>query len=224
MLAEERNFQLDYIGKLNSRFEPEFDFDNNTTTTTTTTTTTKNQTAVAKKIYNVFRNYHFVGVTERMDESLVVMKLLFDFPDESIVVLDSKRSGGMDDGEWGKCNKIRKAHTTKDVDEYISPGGTYRSTNDDYFLYEVANQSLDKTIERMGRERVEREVLHHRALRRMAEEACYNTTIFPCMEGMAGKKRNRVNDCYISDMGCGHECIIRAIRSAKTSSVGPPQL
>lgn len=41
--------------------------------------------------------YSFAAVAERIDESLVVMKLLFDLDHGNLVVLSSKKYGGYND-------------------------------------------------------------------------------------------------------------------------------
>jgi hypothetical protein len=64
--------------------------------------------------------YQFIAITERMDESLVVHKLLPGFDDSAMVVLSSKKVGGFDDGlSKGTCHAFQKAFTTPEVDSYI---------------------------------------------------------------------------------------------------------
>ncbi len=65
--------------------------------------------------------YDFMAVSERMDESLVVLTLLHNFPDESIVVSSSKVGGGYDDrGVNHTCHKIQKSCRTEDVDQHLT--------------------------------------------------------------------------------------------------------
>jgi len=45
-------------------------------------------------------SYNFIALTERMDECLVVVKLLFGLEDEDIVNMSANKSaGGFDDGQ-----------------------------------------------------------------------------------------------------------------------------
>jgi len=209
LLKEEKNFQLNYLGaKRVGAPEPDSD-----------AVPKVGDLKRAETIYNIFREYNFVGVMERMDESLVVMKLLFGFSDESIIVFSSKRAGGFDDGFFkAKCFKIQKSYTTPFIDKMVAPGSDYRRTNMDYYLYAVANASLDRTIDALGRDRVEREVARHLKLKKMAEDACYDDVIWPCSEGMHKKERNWESDknCFFGDVGCGHECIIDFVRNANS--------
>jgi hypothetical protein len=84
---------------------------------------------------NIIFRERFVAVAERMDESLVVMKLLFDLDDGDIVVLSSKKSGGI--RRWcrykERCVKAQKAFTTLEINEFIRTNFT--EDNYDYLLY-----------------------------------------------------------------------------------------
>jgi len=177
-----------------------------------------------KRIFEVaglFQTFSFVAVTERMDESLVVMKLLFGFSDEAMVVLDSKASGGYDDGQFqNTCHKIIKPNLTQDVIQYISKnnGGNvsfHDDSNYDDLMYMVANRSLDKTIEVLGREKVSKEVERHRQLKRLAQESCGSVAILPCGgNNVTAPNPDHVASCYFGDVGCGHECVMAVVRNA----------
>ena len=168
-----------------------------------------------QRVSRIFRAHDFVAVAERMDESLVVMKLLHDFPDEAMVVFDSKRGGGFDDGNRGKCHRIQRSYTTPDVDAYVA-GDEYRRTNGDYLLHAAAVRSLDRTVAALGPARVAREVRRHRALRREAEGACRATTRVPCARD--GQRPDRRNDCYRSDWACGHACAMAVVARAAAAA------
>jgi len=199
-LDREKNFQLEYISKGISFQE------------IISASISQNKTKSVQKIAGVFRAYNFIGVVERMDESLVVMKLLYGFEDAAMIVFGSKQSGSFDDGLTGMCKAIHKSYTTQDVDEHLAEGGTYRKTNEDYFLYAVANRNLDRTIDVLGRKRVAREVIRHRTLSELANKSCLANTIFPCTKDKA--PRNNENHCYASDWGCGHKCSMAVIQNA----------
>jgi hypothetical protein len=157
--------------------------------------------------------HSFVAVTERMDESLVVMKLLFDLDDGDIVVLSSKKSGGYDDGKYEeRCVKVQKAFTTPEVDEFIRTNFT--EGNYDYLLYAAANAGLDLTINALGRERVEDEVRKHRTLKQLAETSCQDDAVFPCSVDGFRQIEASLGSCYWNDVGCGHSCVDRVIETA----------
>jgi hypothetical protein len=154
----------------------------------------------------VMEEYNFVALVERLDESLVVMKLLWGLEDQDIIVLPAKHSGGYDDGRFQKkCTKIRPAFTTPQVDEYLRTNFT--KLNSDYLLYAAANRSLDMTIEKLGRERVAAQVQKHRWLQRAAEEKCLSQAIFPCSANGIWQGQESMHHCYWGDSGCGHRCV-----------------
>jgi len=207
MLDDEKNFQIKFMSKkLRSN------------TTSSIYKTLEEKDKLLASVYKIFHNYDFIAVTERMDESLVVMKLLFGLKDETIVVLDSKRSGssfipvkGVGEFEGRNvCHKIQPSFTTDDVDRHIAVDGEYRSTNLDYFLHAVADRSLDRTIDMLGRDRVRKELLRHQQLRQVAVDACQENVELPCTKEGGFTKKSR--DCYYHNIGCGHRCMMDTIQ------------
>ena len=106
----------------------------------------------------IINGYDFLAVTERMEESLVVLSMLARIPLTDVVVFNSKVAGGYDDGKYAqRCVKLKKKWTTPKIEEFIL--GDYQSSNkDDYLLYNAAQRSLDKTIDFLGRQLVEEKV------------------------------------------------------------------
>jgi hypothetical protein len=110
--------------------------------------------AVANAIMN---DYDFIGITERMEESVVALQLLLGLETGDILYLSAKGSGGFDDGAH------RDQGCVYIVPGFISPGmkAYFESlewkilTATDTFLHQAANRSLDMTIDRLGRQRFE---------------------------------------------------------------------
>lgn len=125
--------------------------------------------------------YHFVAVAERMEESLVAMKLVWGLRDGDIVVPMANREP---DYGWiptarGVCTYVKKLERSDSkVTEYLE--SEFAPHNHDYDLHEWANRSLDQTIEQLGRERVESEIQRHRALKALVLEKCHWTG--PCSD------------------------------------------
>jgi hypothetical protein len=129
-----------------------------------------------------------------------------------VIVLSSKKSGGYDGGIFNEtCHKIIPSFLTRETKQYISTA--FKENNSDYELYAVANAALDRTIDSLGRQRVEKEVLYHRHLQRVAEKACQKEAIFPCSRDGARQISLSTESCYTRDFGCGHECIRRVLKS-----------
>ena len=178
---------------------------------------------------NVMDQFHFIALVERMEESLVVMKLLWGLKDADIIVLSSKSAGGYDDGKFRGCIKIAKSFTPPKVEQFFEQNHT--QSNHDYLLYAAVNRSLDKTIDRLGRDLVQREVEKHRKLQQFAQDSCFDEAMFPC--GADGILRRKQSDqsCYWNDAGCGHQCVDRVLDALDAKSnhgqlfdVEPPKL
>jgi hypothetical protein len=153
---------------------------------------------------NVFEHYHFIAITERMTESLVVMKMLWGLSDKDIIVMSTKRSGGYD--TFGaKCVKIQPSFTTPEVDDYIRTNFT--NDNHDYLLYAAANESLDLTIAALGKLRFAEELERHLGLQKIAEDTCLDKTYFPCTSTGELQIQVAARNCLFHDHGCGYPCL-----------------
>lgn len=159
-------------------------------------------------LVEVLQELDFVGVVERMDESLVVLQMLLGLQASDIVVLSSKRAGGYDAHK--KCHLIQPSFRTNRIDRYLNTA--FVQNNLDFVLYAAANASLDKTIDALGRERVEAEVKRHKQLQQVTEEACLEKAAFPCSPKGVYQPELSANSCYAADWGCGHTCVSETLR------------
>jgi hypothetical protein len=165
--------------------------------------------------------YDFLAVTERMDESLVVMKLLWDLHDEDVLVLPAKIAGGYEpQGGNANCSLTVKSFRSPAVEQYIAE--EFDKDNMDYVYYAAANYSLDKTINMLGREKVAAEVERHRALQRLVNAQCASEAFFPC--SAEGKLQNKESQqsCYYQDAGCGHACVNRVVAAHRRETGATP--
>ena len=168
------------------------------------------QNPLAEIWQHILRHYNFIGILERRWESLALMKILWKLETSDLIVLDSKRSGGYDDGKYeNKCFKIPVAKTftamSSTVRSYLSHDFLRR--NHDYALYALANRSLDLTIDAVGRDMVNEEILRLRAAQTYAEDMCQDKAIFPCSSNGTSQADLARANCYYGDNGCGHPCI-----------------
>ena len=161
---------------------------------------------------DVFDEYHFILITERMDESLAVMQLLFGFERTDLIVLSSKRksNGSHYYAHWdGACHKISSSFSSNQdgetVQTFLEEDFPRRNNNYDFLLYAAANRSLDLTIDALGRDLVERTLQELRHLRELAENRCQEKAIFPCSQD--GTYQIEKSNCYDRDWGCGHACV-----------------
>jgi Sulfotransferase family len=172
----------------------------------------KEFTTRKKEIVHIFQNYDFLAVSERMEESIVVLSLLMQVPIADVIVLSSKESGGYDDGlSKNGCVKIRKKWSTPKIDDYMQR--QFLNHNFDYLLYQIANASLDKTIHALGRDKVDAGIQLYRTLQSKNENICFQKAIFPCPKVLPNHTYLSRRDCYSQDSGCGHKCTDTALQS-----------
>lgn len=166
---------------------------------------------VVQRIMNL---YDFIGVTERMAESLAVMTLLWDLDPTSVIVLSAKQSGSEHPYDAGgykkKCTRIQKPDLHPSLEEYLhSP--QYMDGNADFLLYTASHVSLDLTIKRLGSRLVEERADLIERLQGIAEETCRSRAIFPCSNNGTLQKDLSEGNCYIQDAGCGYHCVDQAM-------------
>jgi len=171
-----------------------------------------------QEIAHLMGNYDFIAVSERMDESLVVLSMLLKIPVADVVVLPSKLSGGYDDGRSKKgCVKLQKKWSTPKIDKYLY--GDFLENNWDYRLYQAVNISLDRTIDALGRDKVEKGVANYRQLLEQNEIECRTKAVFPCPIPEGLKKAYfhtflSEQSCYYEDAGCGYKCTDKVLQNA----------
>jgi hypothetical protein len=153
----------------------------------------------------VFEHYHFIAITERLAESLVVMKMLWGLSDADIIVMSAKRSGGYAGGTTATCTKLQLSFTTPEVDDYLRTNFT--KDNHDFLLYAAANESLDRTIAALGSLRFAEELERHRGLQKIADDACLDEIDFPCSSNGTLQKELAARNCLWNDAGCGYACV-----------------
>jgi len=158
----------------------------------------------------VIKDYDFIGITERMDESLVVLAMILDLELTDILYLSAKGSGGFDDGRYkGTCVYIVPAYVSPTMKTFFSEDETWKNrTTGDHHLYEAAKRSLDMTIDALGRDEVMEKLAQFKSLRKLVESECKDKVIYPCNAG--GRRRQKAEGCLWNDSGCGNQCLNNA--------------
>lgn len=159
-----------------------------------------------KAVEQILNEYNFIGITERMHESLVVLKLLLGLELNDILYVQStKTSGGFDDGVYNDtCVYIVKSFVSLGMQDFFATNGKWKEyTRGDLMLYQAANKSLDLTIAALGKDLVKRELQEYERAMQVAQETCQNVKL-PCSaDGLRQKK----HDCLYWDLACGYECL-----------------
>lgn len=166
---------------------------------------------ISKKnvVQEIIDKYNFIGVTDRLDESLVALRLILGLDAGDILHVSAKISGGYDDGAGGnKCVKIpSSANLTEDIKTYVSSDVEFNEIlSIPKLLYKAANKSLDLTIQNtIGQERFNKALMEHKYLMSLVNEKCAPKAIFPCSKD--GEHQKSGKDCYYMDAGCGYHCL-----------------
>jgi hypothetical protein len=154
----------------------------------------------------IIRDYDFIGVTERIDESFVAMAMLLDIPLSDVFYLSAKVNGNYD----AQCGYITPSFVSPGMEKFFASDAWLNAIKEDFALYEAANRSLDLTIDRLGRDKFEHNLSLYKGVLAEGHARCANHTVFPCMKG---KKVHRMETgCLWSDAGCGADCLDEVAR------------
>merc|ERR1719469_335729 len=97
----------------------------------------------------VLNEFNFVGIYERLHESLVVLSMLMGV-DVTDVLYDFESS------RLSRCGTLeRPAWVTPDVESYFKSTEWRQRDKGDYMLYNAVDKSLDLTIEKLGVQNVQ---------------------------------------------------------------------
>lgn len=161
----------------------------------------------------ILADFDFIGITERFDESVVVLQLLLGLRTRDVLYLNSKRNGSFDDGfHENKCFYIVPSFVSPGMKEYFNSERWKNTVQWDTLLYQAANRSLDLTIDQViGRDVFDEQLKQFLWAQQLIHRHCIQRANFPCTSG--GRRRKKVltktstTDCLIHDAGCGTNCI-----------------
>ena len=141
----------------------------------------------------IMQDYDFIGVTERMDETAVLIMMLLDLPMADILFLSAKHRGSYEPGgEEGRCTYIWPSFLSPSMKDFFDSREWQELIRIDQALYLAANQSMDLTIDRLGRDKFEATLIKFKNAQKYAEDKCLQVTRFPCSE--SGESLNHT-DC-----------------------------
>eukprot|EP00568_Trieres_chinensis_P010313 CAMPEP_0183299128 /NCGR_PEP_ID=MMETSP0160_2-20130417/5939_1 /TAXON_ID=2839 ORGANISM="Odontella Sinensis, Strain Grunow 1884" /NCGR_SAMPLE_ID=MMETSP0160_2 /ASSEMBLY_ACC=CAM_ASM_000250 /LENGTH=402 /DNA_ID=CAMNT_0025461307 /DNA_START=169 /DNA_END=1374 /DNA_ORIENTATION=+ len=150
-------------------------------------------------VRSIVNDYDFIAVAERLDESFVAMKILFRLELGDLLYLSSKTNGGYDDGGTGRCVKIVKANLSSSTQEFLDSKEHQRHFEMDNLLYAAVNQSLDKTIQKIGRSMFEEELEKYQRALKLVQEECTAFAKFPCSPEGELQLDMSTKSCYFND-------------------------
>lgn len=168
-------------------------------------------------IQQVLHDFNFIGLLERLDESLVVLQLLLELQPQDILYLNAKRSGEYDISN--QCRRTPQSVVTPELAHYLSSDEWFHHNRGDYLLYHAVNKSIDFTIESViGRDVFEQALQTFLQIKAHADKHCQYKS--PCI----GEEKYRPRDeerskCYVEDWGCGYECLDSLFENETTWTV-----
>jgi len=159
-------------------------------------------------VMDILHRYDFIGVTERLDESLVVMKMLLGLETRDILYVPNP--GPFIPWYFNVSATVCTYHgiapfisTTMSL-FFASPAWQTKIAGDT-MLFHAATTSLDRTIATLGKGRVQNELVQfHHAMDELAQKKCYRDIVFPCTS--SGRLVSQ-HDCMEKNLGCGFDCL-----------------
>lgn len=88
---------------------------------------------------SIFDNYNFIGVTERMDESIVALAMLLRVPLADVLYLSSKASGDFGTIDEG-CKFLPKSVISPGMQEFFQTPEFQDCVKVDHIIHQVANR------------------------------------------------------------------------------------
>eukprot|EP00977_Amphora_coffeiformis_P003828 scaffold766_cov179-Amphora_coffeaeformis.AAC.11 len=160
----------------------------------------------AKVVRDILKDYDFIAVTERLDESLVVMQMLLNLSTRDILYNRARSSGSFSVGTKKKpCHYIVPSFVSPRMAEYFESEEWKRTIQGDQLLYDSVNESLDRTIDALGRDLFTEKLKEFRAILEKAQAHCKGRVRTLCSEG--GERQDSDTTCYIWGEGCDYECL-----------------
>ena len=166
---------------------------------------------ISSFVESIINEYDFLGISERLDESLVALQMVLNLTTSDILYLSAKKRGGWDDGVYRQqCYYIPHSFISSTMKHYFQHSEEwYNFTVGDNLLYRAVNASLDRTIESLGLKEFNANLETYRRALKKADILCRQNVTFPCS---SGGKVNVENDCLVWDSACGMDCLDRVAK------------
>ena len=168
-------------------------------------------------IQSIFQHYDFIGVTERMDETAVAFMMLVNGTLADILYLNAKVNGAYDD----ICTWVQPTVLKPKMQAFLDSDEWHDIIQWDQQLYQLANQSLDLTIERLGAQAFLENLQKFRQAQAVIHETCGKLEVYPCT---SSGKRNPDRNCLWADSGCGYSCINKVAAQLGLDKTNPPSI
>mmetsp|Transcript_29065 Transcript_29065/g.44358 ORF Transcript_29065/g.44358 Transcript_29065/m.44358 type:complete len:494 (+) Transcript_29065:41-1522(+) len=171
-----------------------------------------NETMLDDFVQKTIDEMDFIGLVERMDESLVLLALMLDLPVTDVLYTSSKQSGDYTLIEKQKrCERIGiHRPLLPGIKDYFESVEWEQRARVDRMLHAAVNRSIDHTIEHVvGREIFDEAMREFMDAKKVVSDHCTinSRIVLACTEDGGVVPQADRSKCYLSDAGCGHECL-----------------
>jgi hypothetical protein len=177
----------------------------------------RNETAVTTVVREIVQSYDFLLVVERMDESLTALAMMTGLSLGDVLSTNSKVAGqylvSTTGKHKGQCIQQVKGRMSVGVQRYLESSMWKAMNYGDYVLYEAANRSLDLTIDRLGRDKFNKQLVEFQRLKSQALQVCGDHLGLGCTSNGVPNP----DKCYLRDFGCGYQCVDAMLRDDSSS-------
>lgn len=144
-----------------------------------------------------FEKYSFIGLTERMSESLVVMREILGVTNCDFLHLDAKRVGGVDDVTHTPFleHSSRLKDQNQEVQDFVKQADTQMKFAGDLRLVALVNSTLTAKGEAI-----------FGSAENFLEEAARLDSVFIAVQSQCNRQAYPKGPCYKRDTGCGFTC------------------
>jgi hypothetical protein len=150
-----------------------------------------------KTVNQILRDYDFIGISERLDESLVALQMILGLKTSDILYYSAKNEGSWDDlGVF-----IQPSFVSSGMERFFASPEWKELSKGDYLMYLAANASLDRTIESLGRTEFHDKLASFRRAKQLVLTHCPPIRSFYSAAGKTWE-----TDCLLADAGCGSQC------------------
>ena len=181
------------------------------------------RTKVTKYVQSAVNQMDFVGIVERMDESLVLLQWILGLEGGpgDVMAINAKSAGSYlykrkPKQLLGTCVVIPKHALSPNVKAFIeSDEWKYVWNLADYMMYEAIQKSLNHTMETaMGRESFRSALETFHTAQRLVETQCSPPHIaLSCSPNGTAARPSQKDPCYYGGSGCGYKCLDRLFGS-----------
>mmetsp|Transcript_5808 Transcript_5808/g.6499 ORF Transcript_5808/g.6499 Transcript_5808/m.6499 type:complete len:441 (+) Transcript_5808:36-1358(+) len=165
-------------------------------------------------IQKVIDNMNFIGLVERMNESLVLLQLMLDLQPSDVAIVKSSKMAGQYELFLGNkkagCQRMGyKREILPGAQTFLESDEWKQLSKIEYMLYDAANRSIDHTIETViGRDKFNKALLEFEDMQRKVTKYCSDKVVLQCTANGTKVDKEKISKCYTHDeMGCGYECL-----------------